>query len=542
MGKRFLGRWRGAGVSGKALSPCISVAVVAVALTVTMVAHAADLRIGFKAEVTSADPHVLNGQNRNVWAHVYESLISEDAKLRPVPKLALSWRAVNPTTWEFKLRPGVHFHDGALMSAEDVKYSIDRAMHLTGARTFRSYLKGITGVTVTGPLTVQISTSETNPTVPDNLGLIAIIPRSLGANVSEESFASGKSAIGTGPYKFAAWINGQKVVLNKNADYWGTKEPWDSVTFQFIPREPARASALLSGAVDIIDGATANLKSAFRTAQNIEQTSVTSYMLNYLLLDQRRDVTPFVRDNNGAPMSSNPFKVPQVRQAMMRAISRSGLIRFLMKADGTASEQLVPVGFFGYDAGLRLPDYDVAAAKALLAEGGYPKGFRMTVQCPNNRYVNDGKLCEAMAQLFSRIGIATEVSVMPFSVFLPRAAGGPSGVSEFSIFMLGTGAVTGDSLTMLTSIVHTPDRKTGIGANNYGGYSNPKVDALIDAALETMDPIKREALQQQAARIALEDGAIIPLLNQNATWAYRNNLSFAPRADGFTMATDIRPR
>lgn len=540
MRKWLLGRRSGA---ANLLAPFISLALAALMLAAaTTQACGADLRIGFKAEVTSADPHVLNGQNRNVWAHVYESLISEDAKLRPVPKLALSWRALDPTTWEFKLRPDVHFHNGALMTAEDVKYSIDRAMHLTGARTFRSYLKGIKAVTVTGPLTVQVSTSETNPTVPDNLGLIAIIPRSLGAGVSEESFANGKSAIGTGPYKFAAWTNGQKVVLKKNADYWGAKEPWDSVTFQFIPREPARASALLSGAVDIIDGATANLKSAFRTANNIEQSSVTSYMLNYLSLDQSRDVTPFVKDNDGAPLAKNPFKVPQVRQAMMRAVSRAGLIRFLMKGDGTASEQLVPVGFFGYDASLSLPAYDVAKAKALLAEGGYPQGFQMTVQCSNNRYVNDGKLCEAMAQLFSQIGIKTEVSVMPFSVFLPRAAGGPSGVSEFSIFMLGIGAVTGDSLTTLASTIHTPDRKTGIGANNYAGYSNAKVDALIDAALETMDPVKREALQKQAAKIALEDGAIIPLLNQNATWAYRNNLSFVPRADGFTMATDIRAR
>jgi len=522
-------------------SRCMSICLFLTLAATAAVAAAGDLRIGFKAEVTAADPHVLSGQNRNVWAHVYESLIAEDAQLRAQPQLALSWRAIKPTVWEFKLRPHVRFHNGETMTAEDVKYSIERAMNLTGARTFRTYLKGIKSVQVSAPLTIQVTTDVVNPTMPDNLGLIAIIPRSLGAQVNEASFAGGKAAIGTGPYKFLTWINGQKVVLARNNDYWGAQEPWDTVTFQFIPREPARAAALLSGAVDIIDGATTNLRSALRASNQMEMATTTSYMLNYLSLDQGSTISPYIQSNDGVPLKSNPLKLRLVRQALMSAISRPGLIKFLMKKDGTAAQQIVPQGFLGYDSGLTLPPYDVAKGKALLAEAGYAQGFRMTIHCPNNRYVNDARLCEALAQLFSQIGVTTEVVTMPFSVFLSQLAGGSKDGAEFSAFLIGAGAVTGDSLTILASAIHTRNPAKGLGANNYGHYSNVEVDRLIEDALQTMDPGKREALQQEATRIALQDGAMLPLLHQNASWAFRKNIHFVPRADGFTMAMNIRP-
>jgi peptide/nickel transport system substrate-binding protein len=498
----------------------------------------ADLRIGFKAEVTSADPHVLNGQNRNVWAHIYESLTYLDAQLRPTPALALSWRAVDPTNWEFTLRPGVRFHNGAILNAEDVRYSILRALRLDGARTFRTYLRGVVDVSVTGPLTVRVTTAEPNPTIPNNLGLIAILPRSLG-KVDEASFASGASAIGTGPYTYSSWSHGQNVVLARFDGYWGAREPWRTVTFQFIPREPARASALLSGSVDLIDAATASLAYTFKRSQRVDITSVTSYMLNYLALDQFRDRSPFITANDGTQLPHNPLRDLLVRRALTLAISREVIIKHLMKTDATLSTQLVPAGFLGYDASLVAPPQDVARARALLAEAGYPSGFRMTVHCPSNRYINDVRNCEALAQMFTRVGVTTEVSALPFSVYLGRVAG-TGGKSDFSAFLIGYGAVIGDSLTALTSSIHTRDRKAGLGANNDGGYSNRAVDAIIDEAAHTFDPAARAALQVRATRLALADAAIIPLLHLNATWAMRKGLRITPRADGFTMAMDIR--
>jgi len=515
-----------------------SVACLAIAFMSNPVT-AADLRIGFKSEVTSADPHVLNGANRNAWAHVYDTLVAQDHQLRPTPSLALSWRMINSTNWEFKLRPNVKFHNGATMTAEDVKYSIDRAMNLNNPRTYRSYLKDVDSISVTGPLTLHVKSKVVSPTLPENLGLIAIIPKSLGDKVTEEDFASGKAAIGAGPYKFGSWAHGQNLTFTKNADYWGAKEPWDTVTLQFIPREPARAAALLSGRVEIINDITSNMEDSFKDFQ-IE--SVTSYMLNYLAIDQSRDVSPFVKGPNGAALDKNPLKNMKVRQALMTAVNREGIIKYLMKGDATATEQLVPKGFFGYDAGLKLPSYDLAKAKALLAEGGYPSGFQLTIHCPNNRYINDAKLCEAIAQVFTQIGIKTDVSAMPYAVFQTRAFGGEKSPSEFSVFLVGLGAVTGDSLTGLVSTVHSFNRETKAGVSNYGRYSNAEVDALIDKAAATTDDKAREELQKKAAKLALNEGAIIPLLHVNAAWAMKKGITFKPRADGFTMAMDIRQK
>jgi len=500
---------------------------------------AADLKIGYKAEVTSADPHVLNGNNRNVWAHVYEPLVYQDERLRPTPALAVSWRSTGGSSWEFKLRPNVKFHNGAVMTAEDVKFSIERAMHLSGPRTFRGYLKDVDTISIPAPLTIQVKTKIPSPTLPDALGLIAVVPKSIGEGATEESFATGKSAIGTGPYKYVSWAHGQRVVLARNPDYWGPKEPWDNVSFQFIPREPSRVTAMLSESVDLIDGVTTNLLESLSNSKKIDTVSTTSYMLTYLVLDQYRDHSPYIKANDGSPLNKNPLRDLKVRQALMTAINREGMIKFLMKGDAIASEQLVPDGFFGHDASMKPSGNDLAKAKKLLAEAGYPDGFKMTMHCPNNRYVNDAKLCEAVAQVFNQIGIKTDVTTMPFSVYQARKENA-DGQAEFSVFMIGYGAVTGDSLTGLNAMIHSPDKKGGWGSINYGGYSNKQVDALIEKASQMMNEKERETLQKQAMKLALSEGAIIPLVQLNSTWAVRKGLTFKPRADGFTMAMDIR--
>ena len=500
---------------------------------------AADLNIGFKSELTSADPHVLNSANRNILAHVYESMVAQDERLRPVAGLATSWRLLAPTTWEFTLRADVHFHNGELLSAHDVKYSIERAMAVTGPRTFRTYLKDVQSVRVTGPLTVVVESKRVSPTLPENVGMIAILPKSLG-KVNESSFADGRSAIGTGPYRYGSWAHGQKMHILKNPRYWGPLEPWDTVTLHFVPREPARAAALLSGSVDVVSEVTTHMEHAFRS---LEIVSTTSYMLNYLSFDQFRDDSPYVRGANGEKLASNPFKSQKVRRAINLAINREAIIQFLMKRDGVLSEQLVPRGFFGYDENFHLPRYDPAAARSLLAEAGYPSGFRLTIHCTNNRYLNDAKVCEAIAQMLSRVGIKTAVSTMPFAVFQTRAqTGGKGGLPEFSVVLFGMSAVTGNSITGLTSVVRSNNRKAGTGVSNFGRYSHAGVDSLIDQAASTVDPSEREELQKRATATALEDGAILPLLHFKTSWAMRAGLSLRPRADGFTMAMNIRSK
>lgn len=503
-------------------------------------ASAADLKVGFKFEVTAADPHVLNGANRNVWAHVYETLAVQDEALRTKPLLATSWRNIDPATWEFKLRPNVIFHNGAPLTADDVKFSLERASTLAGPRTFRAYLNAIESISVPAPLTVVIKTKGPSPALLDNLSLVPIISKTAGDKLSEENFGNGKAAIGTGPYKFSSWAHGQRIVLARNAAYWGDKEPWDTVTFQFLPRDAARASALLANTVDVIDGATASVADSFKSSNRIDMAAVTSYMLNYLGIDRFRANSPFIKSNQGAPLGKNPFNDLKVRQALNLAVNRDGIIKQLMKGDAESAGQLVPPGFFGNDPGLKPAPQDLAKAKALMAEAGYADGFKLTLHCSNDRYLNDGKVCEALGQVFSQLGIKTEVATMPFAVFQPRAVAGAAGESEFSMYLMGIGATTGDSLQSLLAVARTRDKEAGLGSNNYGRYSNKEVDSIIDKAAKTMNEKAREDLQKTAVKMVADDVGIIPLYYLKASWAYRKGLTLKPRSDGFTLAMNIR--
>lgn len=501
-------------------------------------AAAADLRIGFHAEVTSADPHVHVVQNRNVWMHVYEPLVRQDPLLRASPGLARGWRSLDPTTWVFTLRPNVVFHDGSPMTAEDVKFSIDRARSMPGARTLRAYLKDIESVNVVDPMTIQVKTVNPSPALPDNLSLVVVLPRSIG-KADEDAFSHGKTAIGTGPYKFGEWVRGQRVVLVRNDKYWGDREPWDKVSFEFIPKEPARATALLTGAVDIINGASASVVEALKRNPSIEQASTTSYMLNYLFLDQR-PTTPLVTDAAGKPLPHNPLTQLKVRQAINLAIDRDVLARKVMKGDSEPTAQTVPEGFFGYDAALKPAKGDAAKARALLAEAGFPQGFQMTLYCTNDRYLNDAKVCEALGQMLTQAGIKTAVQTQPYAVVLGKAQGSKPDISDLSVGMMGIGAVSGDSLQPMIATLQSRDAKAGTGQNNYGRYSNARLDALIAQANKTISPVEREALQKQAAQLAAEDLGIIPLHHQKASWAFRKGLGIVPRADNFTFAMNVR--
>ena len=249
------------------LAPRLAAAILAALAAAALLAgpnaaRAADLRIGYKAEISAADPHVLDAAGRNLWGHVYETLVGLDNKLRPVPLLATAWRQLDDRSWEFQLRAGVRFSNGEPFTAEDARYSIERALKLPGARTFRTNLKSVAEVEVTGPLTLRVRTRSPNPVLPQNVGMVAMLPRSLGANVREADFAHGSAAIGTGPYRLVAWEHGQQLTLSRNPDYWGGPQPWQRLVFQFIPKEPARASALLSGLVDVIDASSASIAEA----------------------------------------------------------------------------------------------------------------------------------------------------------------------------------------------------------------------------------------------------------------------------------------
>jgi peptide/nickel transport system substrate-binding protein len=251
-------------------------------------------------------------------------------------------------------------------------------------------------------------------------------------------------------------------------------------------------------------------------------------------LDSGRDRTPFVSDKTGKPLDKNPFKDARVRRAISKAINRQAIAERVMEGLALPAGQFVPEGFFGYVPALKPEPYDPEGARKLLAEAGYRDGFTVTLHGPNNRYVNDEQIVQTVAQMLARIGIATRVETLPFSVYMTRAR-----KYDFSAALLGWGVSTGEASYPLGSLVATVSAQKGMGPFNWSQYSNEKMDALLEQALATVDNAKREKLLQEATEIALRDQAVIPLHYQVNTWAMRRGFSYQPRTDEYTMATGV---
>ncbi|WP_168990462.1 ABC transporter substrate-binding protein [Aureimonas flava] len=519
------------------------------AITALLVAYAApfalaqNLTVGMKGAVDSADPHLLYTPNRNIALQIYEPLIYQDRFLKPQPWLATSWTAVDDRTWEIKLREGVVFSDGTPFTADDVVFSLKRGLSIEGVRTYRAYLKDIDTVEAVDPLTVRIVTRQPSAVLPWNLTTIGMVSAKAADGASAEDFDGGRAAIGTGPYKWVRWTPGQDVVLERNETYWNGEEPWEKVRVRFIANDSARVAALLAGDVDLIDEVPGNLAARVKEGENTALVEDTSVFEVYLTMDRFRDASPYVKGADGAALAKNPFKDAKVREALTLAINRKGIAERIMQGAATPTGQIAPEGFAGYDETLPPAAYDPRRAKALLAEAGYPDGFQLTIHCFNDRFSGDAQSCQAIAQMFSAIGVRTQVETLPASVFYKRAnSGGPNGEPEFSMIMSLYGTPTGNPVNSLVNLIQTADKERGLGVSNRGRYSNPEVDALIAKAQASFDGARSEELARQAAAAALSDQAIIPLFFLKSSWGVRKDLTLEPRGDGFIMMRNVRPK
>ena len=252
-------------------------------------------------------------------------------------------------------------------------------------------------------------------------------------------------------------------------------------------------------------------------------TTISNRMI-HLHLDSSRDKSPFITDRAGKPLEKNPFKDARVRKAISKAINRPAIVERVMDGLAIPAGQLMPEGFFGVSPNLKPEPFDPEGARKLLAEAGYPDGFGITLHGPNNRYVNDDQIVQAVAQMLTRVGIATRVEALPFSVYVSRAA-----KLDFSAALLGWGVSTGEATYPLRSLVATYSQAKGFGTFNWGRYSNPQMDALLEQGLATVDNAKREKLLQQATELVINDTGLIPLHYQVNTWAARKGLVYTPR-------------
>jgi peptide/nickel transport system substrate-binding protein len=510
-------------------------AVVAL-LTCAAPVVAQDLKIGLAAEPSSIDPHFHNlSPNNGALSHIFERLVETAPDNKLIPGLAESWKTINDTTWEFKLRKTAKWHDGSPFTADDVIFTFERAPNVPNSpSSFASAVKG-KAVKKVDDHTIQISTSAPHPLMPNDLTSLLIVSKKHGTGATTADYNSGKAAIGTGQYKFAAYVPGDKIEFTANTDHWGGKPKWGKLLLKPIKAGPARVAALLAGDVDLIEDApTADIE-RLKKEPKVEVSQTVSRRVIYFHLDQFRDESPFVKGKDGAAIK-NPFKDKRVRLALSKAINRDAIVSRVMEGVAIPAGQLLDASYFGTSKTLKPVAYDPEGAKKLLAEAGLPNGFKLTLHGPNGRYTNDVKIAEAVAQMFTRIGVETTIETLPPAVFFSRASAGAGGQPEFSFILVGWGSDTGETSSPLKSLLGTFSKEKGTGTANRGRYSNPELDKLVEQALATVDDAKRQDLLAKASELAMGDVGLIPSHYQINSWASRKGLKYSARADEYTLA------
>ena len=495
-------------------------------------AQEAHLDIALGGAILSMDPHYsIVTSNQMVSDNFFDGLTDRDASFRAVPALAVSWEATGEVEWLFKLREGVTYSDGTAFVAKDVVASIDRATNLPNSpSSFKTYTNSIASVEAVDDLTVKITTSRPNPLLPVELANVMIVPHRL-QTAETGAFNSGEAMVGTGPYVLGSYTPGGDVTMSRNAGYWGDAPEWDSVKLSVVSNDASRTAGLLSGDHDLIDQVAVSDLDRLQGAKGLKVTMIPSNRVIFMMLDHFSETNPYITGPNGEVLDTNPLKDLRVRQALSMAINREGITDRILRGQGTPAGQFLPASYPGTSDTLPVPAYDPDAAKALLAEAGYPDGFRMTIIGPNDRYTNDSEVLQAMAQMFSRIGVVTQADPSPWATFRPKVTN-----SDFAMALFGWASNTGEAGMSMHALIGTKDDALGRGGPNGGRYSNPKVDALIQAAIVTINNDQRAAALAEVTEIAMKDVAILPLYYTAITWAMRDDLVFEGKADEFTTA------
>ena len=502
-------------------------------------AKSRDVSIGLQAAITSIDPHYHNiGPNNGLLRHVFEALVKTDDNQKFIPGLATSWRAIDDLTWEFKLRKNVRFHDGSPFTADDVSFTLKRVPTVPNSpSSFSTFVRSIVDVKIIDPHTVVLKTATANVLLPSDLSTVLIVSKAVGEKANTEDYNSGRAAIGTGAYRFQEYMPNQKIILKANYGYWGGEEPWDVITFKMLTNPAARVAALLSGDVQLIETVpTADIAKLSKDPKYNLADKISNRVI-YVHLNQSTEKSPpFVFGKDGKPLDKNPFRDARVRKALSMAINRDAIVSRVMEGKAQSAAQLLPDFFYGTSKKLKPMKFDVDGAKKLLAEAGYPNGFAMTLHGPNNRYINDANIAQALAQMYTRIGIDVKVETMPSAVYFTRAT-----KLEFGYMLLGWGTESGEQGSAMRSLLATFDSAKGMGVTNRGRYSNPAFDALLATALVTMDDKKREAAIIKAAEMVMADVGLIPLHYEVSTWAAAKGLKYTARTDQYTLAMGLKP-
>ena len=493
--------------------------------------EAKTLRFSSQGDIVTIDPHSQNEGFTNAYLdNIYEPLVTRGKDLKVEPCLALSWQAVNPTTMRFKLRPNVRFHDGTPFTADDVVFTVQRA--LSDTSNFKPYLAGVKEARKVDDLTVDVITEGPAPVLIPQLTEIRIMSRAWSTKHGvtkpqdyknkEETYAS-RNANGTGPYVLRSRDADVKTVAVANSNWWGKLEGnVDEIVYLPIRQNSTRLAALLSGEIDfVLDPAPQDLP-RLKQDPKMKVVEGNENRTIFFGMDQFRDELQY-----SSVKGRNPFKDKRVREAFQKAIDLAAIRTQVMRGLAIPTAVMFAPQVDGYPKDLdRVKPADREGAKKLMAEAGYPQGFELTLDCPNNRYINDEAICVAVAGMLAQINVKVRVNAMPRATYFPKIQN-----FDTSFYMLGWGVPTFDSQYALQSLVRTHVDKSADGDYNLGRYSNPKVDALVDKLHNEVDPAKRAAIAREVTQIHMADVGHIPLHHQVIPWAMRSNVSVVHRAD-----------
>lgn len=511
-------------------------------LSIALLAQAQDsnvktLKWSSAGDFLTFDVHAQNESlNSAANAAVYETLVRYNREMQIEPCLAAQYRRVD-NGFIFTIREGVKFHEGQILSTEDVAYSINRA--LMPESQFKAVASGILGAQVLNNKEVLVRTVSGSPVFLNQLTALRILNKEWLSKHNalrpqnyvggEESFLA-KHANGTGPFRLERREVDVKTIFVANHEWWdeaNRKGNLERVEYMPIASPATRTAALLSGQVDfVLDPAPQDLARLQRD-KNLKVVSQTEDRVMMVALDQHRDQSPYIKGQNGEPLKVNPFKDKRVRQALSLAVNRDALVKSVMRGKAVATQSLVSDSVLGYSREVAQPvAYDLDKAKALLKEAGFEGGFSFTLDTPNNRWINDENLCKALASMWAKIGVKVNVHSMPRAQYFPKVLSFDS-----SAGLVGWGSTTFDAYQPLQSLIATFDPKSGAGISNIGRISNSEADKAIKALAVEESREKRAQLAQQVLKADKDEALHIVVLQPMFSWAMRRNIEVVARPD-----------
>ena len=492
--------------------------------------QAQTLRWAAQNDVLTLDPHSQNHATTNaILQHAYEGLVRFNAQYQVEPALSTKWTQTSPTQVRFELRKGVKFHDGTPFTADDVVFSFGRIKQPQG--TMGIYVTGVKEVKKVDDHTVDFVLEAPTPLLLRNLVNFFVMSKSWAEKnrttntqdfkAKEENFAS-RNVMGTGPYRITGWTPEQRITMTINNDWWdkhtgNVKE----VVYTPVKSDPTRVAALLSGGVDMLTDVPTQDVGKLRSESGLKVVDGSEVRTIFIALDMGS------AEAKGTNVTGkNPFADKRVRQALSLAIDRQAIQRSTMRGLSVPAALLVAPGVNGHDPALDTPARaDAEAAKKLLADAGYPNGFEMRLNCPNNRYVNDEEICQNVVAMWARIGVKATLAAENFAPFIQKMQN-----FEHSAYLLGWGVANFDAQYTLQSLVRT--RTTGADGNfNYSRISDATVDRLVDAMKTETDVAKRNAMIREALVRTRDEVLVIPLHHQVRPWAMKQNVTTIHRAD-----------